>query len=563
MTERTRADRAPQNMAWLLVSLVGGLLVGVAVGGGCVTDDPDYCDSDSFCLQSRGSGYMCNMTLKSCVPRMVNSCSNNDACTDPSLPYCDPASKHCVACTLDAAGDQACSRFADTPLCGTAPGSATRCVACRENSHCPESAPICQNQICRKCNQHADCEGTLKCHDGSLCQNSLVCIGEGELSPGTEGRCALNGDRGQVVYIRKQVGACKSSGTVGGNTPDDPFCTLDAGYTAALTQTNRTYVRVIGDNSPLAYYDAMSIPIDKGKFVFIGAPSPVLQVTRPATIHSRGTSFAISNASSNVTVDYFNMVEVLLTGNLLSCINGDSDIIASLTVRNNVMEGSVPVNETWLSTGIAADRCNLRVYNNYIGVPSFSDLQNPAATAFDAGIGLASSRSFCKRAAKAEIYNNVIAGNMWAGIDLSSFSCQLWTVDMRFNTVVGNGRRTSGGVIGGMYGPPKQFPQPAVTIGQSLFNNILTAGTQFVNADTVTWKDSVVQTSEMVTLPGLTKADFELEAGFLLKSSSTVNGSCCIDKAKPGTGDTFPTSDLAGNPRPKGSGYDIGAFEVR
>ena len=29
------------------------------------------------------------------------------------------------------------------------------------------------------------------------------------------------------------------------------------------------------------------------------------------------------------------------------------DIIASLTVRNNVMEGSVPVNETWLSTGIA------------------------------------------------------------------------------------------------------------------------------------------------------------------------------------------------------------------
>ena len=55
MTERTRADRAPQNMAQLLVSLVGGLLVGVAVGSGCVTDDPDYCDSDSFCQQSRAA----------------------------------------------------------------------------------------------------------------------------------------------------------------------------------------------------------------------------------------------------------------------------------------------------------------------------------------------------------------------------------------------------------------------------------------------------------------------------------------------------------------------------
>ena len=119
----------------------------------------------------------------------------------------------------------------------------------------------------------------------------------------------------------------------------------------------------------------------------------------------------------------------------------------------------------------------------------------------------------------------------------------------------------SGGVIGGMYGPPKQFPQPTVTIGQSLFNNMLTMGTQFVNADTVTWKDSVVQNGEMVTLPGLTKADFELGSGLpCLKSSSTVNSSCCIDKAKPGTGETFPRLTWPATPS-QGSGYDIGALK--
>ena len=98
-------------------------------------------------------------------------------------------------------------------------------------------------------------------------QNSLVCIGEGELSPAPKAAA-----RSTATAVRSSTSAnrpvlASRPAPLAANTPDDPFCTLDAGYTAALTQTNRTYVRVIGDNSPLAYYDAMSIPIDKGKFI--------------------------------------------------------------------------------------------------------------------------------------------------------------------------------------------------------------------------------------------------------------------------------------------------------
>lgn len=562
MTDVTCANRTRLITAWFLTSIVGGLLVGMAVGAGCVVDDPDYCASDDICVQSKGSEYMCSNTLKTCILRSVNSCSRNDDCTDPSLPFCDPSVKRCMPCVLGESGDQACSRFVGASVCGTAPGSTTRCVACRENSHCPESAPICQNQACRKCSKHSDCEGTLKCHDGTLCTNSLVCIGAGELTPGTEGRCALNGDRGQVIYVRKDA-SCKSS-TDAGTLPTTPVCTIDDGYTTAVTQTNRMYIRVIGDNSPAVRYPTMSMVIDKGKFVFIGSPSPALSVTQPARILSQGTSFRTGN-SANVTVDEFALTLNKTNENLFECTGSYFDfssLLPSLTVRNSTLEGPSLPGDTLFSTGIAADRCDLRVYNNIIGVQTLAGLQDANAPAFEAGISLGSLPSYCKKTAKAEIYNNVIAGNLAVGIDLSGLACSLWSIDLRFNTVYGNGRRMTS--IGGLSGPPLRSPPAVVSVSQSLFKNRLMAnGSQFAGADTITWKDVVVSSMDTVNLPGISKADFELETGFVTKSNSSINSSCCIDKAKQGTGETFPSFDAAGHARPQGAGYDIGAFEVR
>ncbi len=564
MTDGTYANRKRQLIAWFLTSVVGSLLLGMAVGAGCVVDDPDYCDSDEVCQQSKGSDYMCSSTLKTCMPRTVNSCSKNDDCTDLSLPYCDLSLKRCMPCVLGESGDQACSRFAATPICGSASGSTTRCVACRENSHCPAAAPICQDQTCRKCNKHSDCEGTLKCHDGSLCKDSLVCIGEGELGPGTAGRCALNGDRGQVIYVRRDNG-CKSSTDVG-TTPTTPVCTLDDGYTTAVTQTNRTYIRVIGDNNPVTHFDAMTVLISSGKFVFIGSPSPALGVNRPAYVLSQGSSFRTST-SGNITLDEFRLVLNQARDNLLQC-NGSIDNytvpLPSMTVRNSTLEGShLPADTTTLSFGIIADRCNLHVFNNIIGIQSWAALQDPKAPAFDTGIALGSSRLYCRKEGRAEIYNNVIAGNIFTGIDMGGLQCALWTIDIRFNTVVGNGRRSTS--IGGLLGPPRMGEANVINVSQSLFNNFraMGSGSQFSTADVITWKDVVVNNADTVSLPGISKADFELDTGYVLKSNSTVNSGCCIDKAMPGAGETFPSYDAAGNPRPKGSGYDIGAFEVR
>jgi hypothetical protein len=162
---------------------------------------------------------------------------------------------------------------------------------------------------------------------------------------------------------------------------------------------------------------------------------------------------------------------------------------------------------------------------------------------------------------KAEIYNNLIAGNFWAGLDFSGVGCKNWQIRASFNTVVGNGRGSNSftGLIGPLYGFPSD-----VYVGQSLFANPLnTMGTQLQLFDKIELRDVVVSAADNVSLPGVTKADVELDASLSLKSTSTVNTNCCIDKAVAISSDKFPAFDRSGQVRPKGNGHDIGANEVK
>ena len=561
MTDRTKLAGEQRTAGRFQTMLACSLLVLMGTAVGCVVEDPDYCDGDDFCLQTKGSDYECSETLRTCVPRSPDRCKSNDQCKDLALPLCDLPSRRCVPCNASTPdGDAACARHKDTPYCGSNAAGGTRCVACRTHLDCPASAPICDAQACRPCRAHTDCEGATNCHDGTACTNSLVCIGEGELGPGLAGRCALNGERGQVIYVRKE--GC-SAGTVGGTTPDSPRCDIEQGYTTAVTQANRTYIRIIGEKSTSGYYNAMGMTISKGKFIFVGSLSKAMGVENRARILSQGTSFRTSEVG-DVTIDDFDIMLNLPTQPLLYCVgSSDGMMVPGYTIRNSSLQGVNSPKNLGTASAIIADHCNLRVYNNIIGVQNTTALMDVNAPAFDTGIGLVHQRLACGREATADIFNNIIAGNMYVGMDLSGVDCNLWRINASFNTVVGNGRLAAGSV-GGLVCPRRQTPMANVVIGQSLFANTLSAsGSQFRDQDQVTWRDVVISKTDNAAQPGMTKADFELETNFALKSPSTANSSCCFDKAQPGSGDKFPTFDRAGAPRPKGAGYDLGALEVK
>lgn len=559
MTDTMRTNRLRRPTTRILTGLSFSLMWAVATGSGCVVEDPDYCSTDEVCWQSRGSEYECSESLRTCVLRSPNSCKSNEQCKDLSLPLCDLSTRKCVACNGSPPdGDAACARFKDTPFCGTSMPSGTRCVACRESLDCPASAPICDNQACRPCRRHSDCEGARVCHDGTMCSNSLVCIGEGELGAGMAGRCALNGDRGQVIYVRKE--GCMP-GTVGGTTLDSPRCDIEQGYTTAVTQTNRTYIRVIGEKNASGYYNAMALAITKGKFVFIGSTVNSLGINNRAKILSQGTSFNTRDLA-DVTIDDFEIMLNLPNEALLFCaISSDGTMVPSYTVRNSALLGGISPTNMGSGLALSVNSCNLRVYNNVIGVQTQAGLQDVNAGAFNKGIGLFGGGFFpCAKQATAEVYNNVIAGNMRAAFDLKGMECATWPLRIRFNTIVGNGRITNS--YGGVEAPFN--PTPAdILIGQSLFSNSLSGGTQFYNAGYLSWQDVVISAADNATQAGMSKADFELDSSLVLKLSSSVNSGCCLDKAQPGTGDKFPMFDRAGNSRPKGAGYDIGANEVK
>ena len=536
-----------------LTAIVGtGLAILCVAQSSCAVDDIEYCEKDATCVANFGTDYFCMTATRSCMQRGNNGCSNDTDCTDRAMPVCNMAEGRCMACVQ---GDTtSCKQFPDTPVCGSGTSGGTACVQCSTNADCKDAAaPICVAQVCRKCSKHTDCEGSLTCHDGNYCNDSMVCIGEGELGTGMAGRCAQNADRGQVVYVRATTG-CLNSGTVGGTSIDQPFCNIDLGYAAAVAQANRRYIRVLGGTDVI--YDAMATPILSGKYVFIGAPSNSRQVAKPARISSRGTTFE-TDESADVTIDEFSLLSVLPYKSVLSC-NGTSTKLPTFTLRNSTVEGSAMLNDFGLEPAIALDRCNARIYNNIIGAQTLAETKRADATVLRAGIAIGVSTNN-PGPMLTEIYNNVIAGVGAYAVDIET-RVNLSTIVMRFNTLVNNGRFNR---AGGIWAPLKFMTNANVTVGQTILQNNMLGGVQNSGEDSIIWQDTVISSMDATTQPGLTKADLQLDDAFKPITTSAVNLMYCIDKVtQPPAGATFPTFDQGRNPRPKGAAYDIGAYEV-
>ncbi len=153
--------------------------------------DPDRCHEygapgPTACTKA---GEVCDLPNNRCI---VAECMGDGQCTDPSKPAC--AGGRCVACDepshvcaasapvcsatneCEACTDEAsCSRFGDTPHCGTSGA----CVACRQASNdcTTATAPTCDStsNTCRACR-------VGECGTGACDTTSGRCIAETEIA---------------------------------------------------------------------------------------------------------------------------------------------------------------------------------------------------------------------------------------------------------------------------------------------------------------------------------------------------------------------------------------------
>lgn len=570
--ERLKAkERAGRPaLGWLRVFVLAGVVGGVVCGvvPSCAIPDPDYCETNAAC-QAMSTGLssiqlLCDLRRHVCVPPGGPlNCALDDDCPDYQNPRCDTSTNTCTGCRV---GDSSsCGHLGTRPFCVNATnGSAsTLCVACRTGAECPMTAPICDQQQCRKCAAHSDCEGDHICDSGLQCTDSLVCIQEGDLTPEKVGQCAMNGSAGQVVYVVNDVATCNDM-THPGTAYSMPLCSFEAGWTTAQMQ-GRRFIRLLGP------FDATSGPhsqinIGAGSYSFIGAPAK--SYTDMVSITYSGLLFSVSGTGS-LTVDGLHIIQkAAAAATNLKCVETGSTP-PSFTLRHSTLTGGdSPVDAaSGMIPAVFINTCNTIIDGNIIGVATFADVVNPLAAVHGTAISISdapmSGTSYL-------IQNNVIAGNAGAALNLLTAGLGSAKIVVRFNTIVGNGRGLSGpnGTVICPAGTPLQEFSHSIMVGN--YNTV--SKTQFdattTNPGRCNFKNVVVGQDEMGADPAsafpspLIRLPVDLNTDFRIRSTPN-NAACCIDKVAPVGNELLPTLDFNNVPRPQGAKWDIGASEFK
>lgn len=541
----------------LLCSGVVSVVVSFATG--CIVTDPLYCSSNAECVQenSDGPALICHPNKHTCLPFQEGTCATNADCTSPSASRCqrgaDDTDGQCMPCQVGNPNDKSCaSLLGDSAQCAEVDGVA-QCIECRANIDCPSDRPICDTNKCRTCREHKDCEGELKCDGNVLCTDSMVCIREGDLSDARAGSCARNesGSTGRVIYAHNGNPNCSDVNPAYGFRFSEPVCSLTRALDLVQSMSRR-YVRVLGSS-----YDPVNKSIASGVMSFIGAPGK--NYPTMATMKGRGLLFDVQD-DAVVTIEQLDMTEQNVNAVALSCAGNLSMKIPTLNLLRSFVRGSTtPAFANALNPALRLTECNARIEQNVIGLTTVTESMSSTAAAHGVGIRVTDQQMSTKTGYRIE--NNLIAGNISTGIDVSTASAPTQRFLAQFNTIAYNGRQTATRAGGLLCYPFVPMNRPAFS-NNIFFGNMPYSGSQIAFGPSCIFANNVVGSGDTCQEAGLRKFTPEFDEQFAL-SDTSANRTCCIDQATPAQGDSFPLLDVRYLTRPSGTSYDIGAFELQ
>lgn len=440
-------------------------------------------------------------------------------CTDGhecpvDMPVCGPQ-QTCIACTPQGA-NTACNSFhQQTPLCGAAGG----CVECNTKDDCASVNKTCvlSSNKCGACTANTDCTSGLCDTPSGTCTPSSM-----------------------LLYVNNAPTAgCSDSGA---GSLNRPFCTVQAGFTAAagsgktLIVFSSTYPESVVAQPGAAAYVVRAIGV--------GVTPPA--IVPPASPSAAALSLQNSGTQQlTLTLDNFIMRGAAgASGNGIFCSGNNSNrSLTKLTLLRSTVQSNAQL-------GVNASNCDVTLDQVTLAsnAQGGATLVNPDFTVENAiirdngtaGAGSGSSVGgfyWMGTTSRAQIINVTVVNNKndSTGINPSGIACGTPNMTVMFNAVL-KGNSGVASETGGC--APTYSAYNGATSG---------AGNRDV---------TLCSAAQLFVDP--TNNDYHPQ-----KMSS---GACTVVLVDAGTpmsgGVNAPDHDIVGTHRPQGAGFDIGAYEA-
>lgn len=159
------------------------------VYGGFVGANPAFCETSTSCMGrngGQGSEWICDTLLHTCLP--PDTClSGSRSCQSADYPIC--ADGLCVPCSSNGIqGDTECQSRAEQRRDNRRVCIAGTCQECRGSNDCSTEHPVCAEQSCRACREHAECDSGVCRTEEALREDAAAVVGT----------CV---DESQIVYV--------------------------------------------------------------------------------------------------------------------------------------------------------------------------------------------------------------------------------------------------------------------------------------------------------------------------------------------------------------------------